>query len=107
MTYAELLKWRSGRKKHHNLLRKERMIIARSKGSHIQSEWASLQEEFDYNCVGCGIGKLPLLKDHILPICLGGNDSIKNIQPLCVYCNSSKGTDSFNWVEFRRVNGFL
>ena len=31
-------------------------------------------------------------KDHILPKKLGGQDTIENLQPMCVECNKEKGT---------------
>lgn len=33
-------------------------------------------------------------KDHILPKKLGGQDTIENLQPMCVECNKEKGSKS-------------
>lgn len=65
-----------------------------------------LQEVF-FRCVRCGC--VPMVrpcKDHITPICIGGSDHISNLQPLCRECNSSKGPESFNWLEYRQEHGF-
>ncbi|MBE3040307.1 MAG: HNH endonuclease [Chloroflexi bacterium] len=77
------------------LSRNERIKIAKSKGSHTEKEWLILVDFCGNKCVRCGAsvndlygGKL--CKDHIIPICLGGNDSIKNIQPVCRNCNTAK-----------------
>jgi 5-methylcytosine-specific restriction endonuclease McrA len=37
--------------------------------------------------------------DHVVPLCLGGNDEIENLVPCCWFCNSVKGRKSFD--EFR------
>lgn len=42
-------------------------------------------------CLSCGSEKLISL-DHIVPVALGGEDKIENLQPLCKSCNSKKGT---------------
>ena len=39
----------------------------------------------------CKTGK-PLTIDHIVPIHLGGENKLSNLQTLCKSCNSSKGT---------------
>lgn len=91
------------------LIRKGRLQSARKKGTHTKKQWISLLEEFDYRCLRCGCQPLGgPTKDHIIPISGGGSDSIDNLQPLCFQCNSSGGglDHSFNWVEWRRVNGF-
>lgn len=68
---------------------------AKSKGRHTEKEWILLKEFFDNKCVICdGINQKWIEKDHIIPISKGGSDSIKNIQPLCQFCNQSKGNNS-------------
>jgi 5-methylcytosine-specific restriction endonuclease McrA len=82
------------------------MIAAREKGTHTKEDWEKLKAEFDHRCVRCGTNEYRIEKDHILPIYAGGSDSIENIQPLCAWCNGSKGADNFNWKDFRRKHGF-
>ncbi len=70
--------------------RPEWLTRARSKGGHTQREWLALVRICGGTCLKChrtgGI-----VKDHIIPIHLGGSDSIENLQPLCRGCNTSKG----------------
>lgn len=46
-------------------------------------------------CLGCGWHGT-LQPDHVIPLALGGDDSIKNIQPLCPRCNLVKGARNSN-----------
>lgn len=89
------------------VIRVQRLKEARKQGTHTKEEWQALCKEFDYRCVCCWEQPLELTKDHIVPICEDGSDSIDNIQPFCRTCNSSKNGfdfyyDNFNWVKFRR-----
>jgi 5-methylcytosine-specific restriction endonuclease McrA len=99
----ELLKADGG---PHYRIRRYRMELARLYGRHTKEEWEALKAEFDYRCVQCGRQGYHLDKDHITPVYQGGSDGLDNIQPLCAWCNSSKGPDSTNWVEIRRREGF-
>jgi len=77
------------------LSRSERLKKARQKGTHTEDEWQKLQQICNNKCVICGVEKgnshgNALCKDHIIPICLGGSDSIDNIQPICRNCNTGK-----------------
>lgn len=83
----------------HQATRSQRLAEARQKGSHTAVEWLALCEVVGDRCVKCGIHKSELnseilTKDHIQPIYQGGDDSIKNIQPMCRNCNSAKGQQS-------------
>jgi hypothetical protein len=54
---------------------------------------------FGGKCLRCDVDDPSLLvKDHIVPIYQGGDDSIRNLQPLCRKCNASKGPES---IDFR------
>ena len=68
---------------------------------HTEKEWLELKIKNDYKCVNCGRKepKIKLTEDHIIPITKWDKlkhlynykcDDIKNIQPLCVSCNSRK-----------------
>ena len=74
-------------------VRRERMRTARRKGKHTQDQWHALVAHCGNRCVICGATGRSLERDHILPICHGGSDSIRNIQPVCSSCNSRKGLD--------------
>ena len=86
---------------------KKRSVLlseARAKfGGHGYKQWNLLKEEFNHRCVRCGTTG-PLQRDHIIPVCMGGNDTIDNIQPLCRLCNTSKKSETYNWKEHRRNN---
>jgi len=58
-------------------------------GSYTAQEWRDLCAKYDHRCLCCGERKR-LTIDHVLPIALGGSNSIDNIQPLCLTCNLRK-----------------
>lgn len=51
------------------------------------------------HCVACKAEGVPLAIDHIIPVSRGGSNHRLNLMPLCVPCNSSKGTKT--WEEWR------
>jgi len=51
-------------------------------------------------CLCCGSDEYISL-DHIIPISKGGKNKVDNLQPLCKYCNSKKGS---NIIDYR-ING--
>jgi hypothetical protein len=97
----DILFLRKYRSAFHREKRKRRLVEARSKSSHTASQWANLCSELEYKCARC-LSSEGIQKDHIIPIYMGGSDGIENLQPLCIRCNAAKGSDSFNWVNFRR-----
>lgn len=69
---------------------------AKCLGSFSFEEWTELCNRYDNKCLACG-EKKPLSRDHVIPIALGGNNTIDNIQPLCRSCNSKKHTDTTDY----------
>lgn len=83
-------------------IRNERMAAARKLGTHTKAEFEAMKLEFGNRCVRCWETFSHLDRDHIIPIYQGGSDSIENIQPLCAWCNTGKGSENFDWKAFRR-----
>jgi len=77
----------------YSLRRRLREAEAKIRGSHTPEQWNVLLNIFNHRCACClseTIGNPT--KDHIVPISLGGDDSISNLQPLCRECNSSNNS---------------
>lgn len=65
-------------------------------GTYTVKEWKDLCDKYDNCCLKCGERK-KLTVDHVLPVSLGGANTIDNLQPLCKSCNSSKGTKHIDY----------
>lgn len=61
-----------------------------SGGTYTAAEWRSLIAHYGGKCLCCGRDDVALTVDHVIPISKGGSNSIDNIQPLCLSCNSRK-----------------
>jgi 5-methylcytosine-specific restriction endonuclease McrA len=64
-----------------------------------KAEFIRMANFFNGTCVKCE-GKSGLInveRDHIIPKYQGGGDEPNNWQPLCAYCNSSKGPERTDW----------
>lgn len=75
---------------------KRRCKIAGSSQNFTHLEWEELCEKYNHRCLACG-EKKKLTPDHIIPLARDGNNSINNIQPLCINCNSSKKTKTIDY----------
>lgn len=87
----------------HKYSRSSRAYLARAKSisTHTEIGWLEMLEFFNYLCCKCECEVVGSpCKDHIYPIYLGGTNSIKNIQPLCRNCNSSK---TYDCTDYRIV----
>ena len=75
-------------------IRSKRMIAARAKGEHTKRQWLEMKRFFQ-TCVKChgASGLINVERDHIIPVYQGGDDSIRNLQPLCAQCNAHKGPE--------------
>jgi HNH endonuclease len=60
-------------------------------GSHTDKQWQELCLEFGGRCAYCNRLDLKLVRDHVIPLVLGGSNDITNIVPACRGCNQRKG----------------
>lgn len=67
-----------------------------SRGTFTRREWEDLCASYGNRCLCCG-SEGPLTADHIVPVSKGGKNTIDNIQPLCMPCNSRKQTKSTDY----------
>lgn len=72
-----------------NIANHKRRLLIDAGGSHTDQEWINLCALYDHRCLCCGEIK-PLTKDHVMPLSLGGDNTINNLQPLCLACNLRK-----------------
>lgn len=61
-------------------------------GTVTAHEWEELKRFYNYTCLCCKRREpeIKLTQDHVIPVSMGGEHSIKNLQPLCGSCNSKK-----------------
>jgi 5-methylcytosine-specific restriction endonuclease McrA len=76
--------------------RRERLRVARERGRHTEAEWQQMKDFFEGVCARC-LGERGLInveRDHIIPLYHDdSSDGIDNIQPICAFCNISKGPE--------------
>jgi 5-methylcytosine-specific restriction endonuclease McrA len=68
-------------------------------GNITLQEWENLKAFYNYTCLCCGKRdpEIKLSLDHVLPLAMGGANTIENCQPLCVKCNNKKGTKHIDY----------
>lgn len=81
--------------------RRYRARMRGAKGSHTAEDILVLLRAQRFRCAGCGSSiKRGHHADHIVPLKLGGSNSVSNIQMLCQSCNCSKGAkDPIDWAK--------
>lgn len=90
---ANLKRWRrQNPQKMAVQLARRRARKLHAKGSFTVEEFEALCNTYGNACLRCGRRDVLLTPDHIVPLALGGNNRIANIQPLCGKCNSWKNT---------------
>lgn len=61
-----------------------------------RQDLSSILERYGEKCQKCN-SEDNLSIDHIIPLALGGNNSVENIQILCKSCNSKKSTKAIDY----------
>ena len=83
-----------------NLRRGKYRKKRRTEDEFILEDWKGLLLDANYRCQRCG-SKENLTVDHIMPLSLGGTNTIDNCQILCLTCNASKGNTDF--TDYRKI----
>jgi 5-methylcytosine-specific restriction endonuclease McrA len=106
--YAGISKrWRQNNLRRSNEIlakstRKRRAELRGCKEHFTLDEWNELLKKCDYKCLNCG-NTTKLEADHIIPLSVGGNDTIDNIQPLCRSCNAKKHIKTVNYKQIHGI----
>lgn len=71
---------------------RRRALVVNAQGKYTPKEWRELKSRYGNRCLACGKTEpeVKLTPDHVIPLSLGGSNSIDNIQPLCWSCNAAK-----------------
>jgi 5-methylcytosine-specific restriction endonuclease McrA len=90
-------RWRKENRERKNISERSRSAAKKANGGKFTvDEWIALCVKYDNRCLACK-ARVVLTADHVIPLSKGGTNDIENIQPLCVSCNSSKGTKTIDY----------
>jgi 5-methylcytosine-specific restriction endonuclease McrA len=92
-------RWRREHPEQCAWAHRQREAQKRGGGTYSREEWLALLKSHEGKCAKCGATE-DITADHIVPLALGGSNTIDNIQPLCRSCNSRKGATV---GDFRRL----
>jgi 5-methylcytosine-specific restriction endonuclease McrA len=84
-------RWYQKNKARVAAMAKERRLREINAGAHTEAEWQAKLAEYGGKCVdddhSCSGG---ITKDHIIPLIMGGENTIQNLVPRCKRHNSQK-----------------
>lgn len=69
-----------------------------SNTDYTAAQWDTLRAFFGSACLACGATE-SLTVDHVVPLSVGGNNTIVNLQPLCRTCNRAKSTSTIDYRD--------
>lgn len=79
---------------------RRRARLQNAEGSYTVDEWIEIKEKYGNSCLACGETEdnVKITPDHVVPLAIGGSNSIENIQPLCWSCNARKQA---RYIDYR------
>lgn len=93
-----LRKWASNNRVNRNVSEARRRGLKKDAGDFSLEEWVELCDTYGNVCLACGRDE-PLTIDHVVPLSVGGSNTIDNLQPLCKSCNCKKSTKTIDYRE--------
>jgi 5-methylcytosine-specific restriction endonuclease McrA len=88
-------RWQQENRERSNLLSRIKKQRRRAAGTLTVADWELVLEVYGHACLACGKPEVTI--DHVVPVSCGGPNDITNVQPLCGYCNTSKGAKTIDY----------
>lgn len=88
-------KWVEANPERSNMLHRLKKQRRRAAGVLTADEWELVLAIYGNACLACGKDEVTI--DHVIPVSKGGLNVVGNVQPLCSYCNTSKGTKTIDY----------
>lgn len=86
-------RWYQKNKARVAAMAKERRLRELNAGQHTEAEWQAVLKQYNGLCAYRDDGhdcKGKITKEHIVPLIMGGSNTIDNIKPACSWYNSKK-----------------
>lgn len=99
--YERTRQWQKDNPVRHRAARKvidSNRRVSNGRSNYVYQNWLAMCDWFSGVCLCCGSGD-PLTIDHVIPITHEGQNTIENVQPLCLHCNTSKG--AYHETDYR------
>jgi 5-methylcytosine-specific restriction endonuclease McrA len=93
-----LRRWNEENRERANMLSRLKKHRRRASGVLTVADWELVLSIYGAACLRCGKAEVTI--DHVIPTSKGGPNIISNVQPLCGWCNTSKGTKT---IDYRPV----
>lgn len=87
----------------HRVYAQNRRAFASNCAPLVIEEWLFVKDFYGEICLSCSKECRQTI-DHIVPVSKGGDNSIRNLQPLCQSCNSTKRDKT---IDYRPDGGIL
>lgn len=88
-------RWQQNNRERSNLLSRIKKQRRRNAGTLTVADWELVLDVYGRECLACGKDEVTI--DHVIPVSCGGPNEIGNVQPLCGFCNTSKGTKTIDY----------
>lgn len=87
--------WQQRNRERSNLLSRVKKQRRRNAGTLTVADWKLVLDVYGHACLVCGKDEVTI--DHVIPVSKGGLNVISNVQPLCGFHNTSKGTKTIDY----------
>jgi 5-methylcytosine-specific restriction endonuclease McrA len=91
-------RWSRENRERANLTSRLKKQRRRAGGTLTTADWELVLDVYGRACLACGKAEATI--DHVIPVSAGGPNVASNVQPLCGYCNTSKGTKTADYRPF-------